>query len=150
MEKIMETVANQKFIHISPRKLRLMADAIRKMDPNKALETLRFSQKSAAKPLTHAIKAVIANAKQKGMKNISFKKIEINEGPKMRRFRAGSRGRVKPYKRKMSHIRIVLSDELIVRSKTTRKEEDETKARGGRSGNVTKSTQSGKPGSSKP
>lgn len=149
MEKIMEIIANQKFIHISPRKLRLVADAIRKMDPNRALERLHFTNKAAAKPLASAIKTVITNARQIGMENLSFKTIEINEGPKMRRFRAGSRGRVKPYKRRMSHIKIVLSDELVVQSEQPRKEADETEARGGRSGNVPKSTESGKVGSSK-
>ena len=40
---------------------------------------------------------------------------------KMRRFQAGTRGRVKPYKRRMAHIKIVLSDELRVQSKENKK-----------------------------
>ena len=113
----MEITTIQKFMHTSPRKFRLVADLVRKMEPVKALETLRFSQKAAAKELGKANTTALANAKQKGLEKTGFKKIEINEGPKMRRFRAGTRGRVKPYKRRMSHIRIVLSDELVVDTK---------------------------------
>lgn len=86
---------------------------IRSMEPKKALDILQFSPKAAAKDLTAAIKTALASAKQAGIKEdkASFKKIEVNEGPKMRRFRAGARGRAKPYRRKMSHIKIVLADE---------------------------------------
>lgn len=120
----MEIQTIQKYIHTSPRKLRLVADAIRKMEPTKALDVLRFTPKAAAKDLIAAIKVALANAKQQGLQSdkVTFRKVEINEGVKMRRFRAGTRGRVKPYKRRMSHIKIVLSDELVVRSEKTRKE----------------------------
>ncbi len=109
----MEIVAIQKYIHTSPRKLRLVADMVRKMELNKALEVLRVTPKYASKDLVKVIETVLANAKQAGLDQgkVVFKKIEINESMKMRRFHAGTRGRVKPYKRRMSHIRIVLSDE---------------------------------------
>lgn len=106
----MEAATIQKYMHTSPRKLRLVASLVRKMEPVKALETLRFTNKDAAGDLIKAIKTVVANAKTKGMEKISFKTIEVNEGPKMRRFRAGARGRARPYKRKMSHIKIVITD----------------------------------------
>lgn len=108
----MQVQTIQKYIHTSPRKLRLLADMVRAMDPEKALEALRFTNKATAEDLSKAIQTVLANAKQKGMEKVIFESLEINEGPKMRRFRAGARGRVKPYKRRMSHIKIVLSDNL--------------------------------------
>lgn len=109
----MEVMTIQKYIHTSPRKLRFVADMVRSMEPLKALEMLSFTPKYAAKDLTSAIKTALANAKQKGMdqEKVIFKKLEVNESMKMKRFRAGTRGRVKPYKRRMSHIKIVLSDE---------------------------------------
>ncbi|OGE15019.1 50S ribosomal protein L22, partial [Candidatus Daviesbacteria bacterium GWA1_38_6] len=110
----------QKFIHTSPRKLRLVSDMVRKMEPEKALESLRFTNKAAAGELVKAIQTVLANAKQKGMEKVSFEKIEINEGPKMKRFRAGAKGRAKPYKRRMAHIKIVLTDELRIKKQETR------------------------------
>ena len=85
---------------------------IRKMDPNKALDILRVTPKYAAKDMIKALETVLANAKVTGMdtSKVNFKKLEIDESMKMRRFRAGTRGRTKPYKRRMSHIKIVLSD----------------------------------------
>lgn len=109
----MEIMTIQKFIHTSPRKLRLVADMVREMTPSKALDLLRITPKAAAKDLAKAIETVLANAKQQGAKldEVLFKKIEIDESMKMKRYRAGTRGRAKPYKRRMSHIKIVLSDE---------------------------------------
>ena len=109
----MEAQTIQRYIHTSPRKLRLVADMIRNMQPNRALDVLRVTPKYAAKDLAKAIQTVLANAKVAGMdlEKAGFKKLEIDESTKMRRFRAGTRGRVKPYKRRMSHIRIVLNDE---------------------------------------
>ena len=110
----MEITTIQKYIHTSPRKLRLVADMVRKMEPIRALDVLRVTPKAAAKDLEKALQTVLANAKQQGLdiEKANFKKIEINESMKMRRFRAGTRGRVKPYKRRMSHIKIVLSEEV--------------------------------------
>lgn len=110
----MEIQTIQKYIHTSPRKLRLVSDMVRKMGPSKALDTLRLTPKMAAKDLEKAISTVLANAKVKGLdvSKLVFKKIEINESMKMRRFKAGTRGRVKPFKRRMSHIKIILTDDL--------------------------------------
>jgi large subunit ribosomal protein L22 len=121
----MEAIAIQKFIHSTPRKLRLVADMVRKSEPNKALEILHFTNKVAATDLAKAIETALANSKQKGMDGVYFKAIEINEGPKMRRFRAGSKGRVRPYKRRMAHIRIILTDDLKLKNQMSNVKNDE-------------------------
>lgn len=115
----MEVQTIQKYLHTSPRKLRLVADMVRKMTPVKSLDVLRMTPKMAAQDMVKALETVLANAKQKGLEtdNLTFKTIEINESMKMRRFRPGTRGRVRPFKRRMSHIKIVLSDELGVMGK---------------------------------
>lgn len=120
----MEATTIQKYIHTSPRKLRLVADMIRQMNPQQALNILRVTPKMAAKDLEKAVNTVLANAKAAGLDGAKmvFEKIEINESMKMRRFRAGTRGRVKPFKRRMSHIKIVLSDDGKVTSQKTEKE----------------------------
>ena len=123
----MEIQAIQKYIHTAPRKLRLVADMIRKLSPEKALETLRFTNKSAAGDLIKAIKTVVANAKTKGMENINFKSVEVNEGSRMKRFRAGAKGRARPYKRRMSHIKIVLTDDLSDKVQVTRNNKEDKK-----------------------
>lgn len=151
----MDAVTIQKYIHTSPRKLRLVADMVRKIEPTRALNILKVTPKAAAKEFEKAIETVLANAKQQGLdvSKLTFKKIEINESMKMRRFRAGTRGRVKPYKKRMSNIKIILSDDLNLKTEESKKQllrkENETKVRGGRSGNVIKSTESELVGSSK-
>lgn len=86
---------------------------IRKMTPMQALNILRVTPKYAARDLSKAIETVLANAKQLGLDGniVTFKKLEIDESTKMRRFHAGTRGRVKPFKRRMAHIKIVVSDQ---------------------------------------
>jgi large subunit ribosomal protein L22 len=83
---------------------------VRKMDPYAALDILQFTRNAAAVPLAKAIKTVVANAGSR--EGISFKSIEINEGLKAKRYRVGTagRGRGRPYKKRMAHIKIVLTD----------------------------------------
>ncbi|MBI3103368.1 50S ribosomal protein L22 [Candidatus Daviesbacteria bacterium] len=130
----MEIQTIQRYIHTSPRKLRLVADLVRKMNPSQALAILRVTPKYAAKDLEKAMETVLANAKVAGLDadKVVFKKLEVDESMKMRRFRAGTRGRVKPFKRRMSHIKIVLTDDLNLKSqmsnvKTEKAEKKEEK-----------------------
>lgn len=99
----------QKYIKTSPRKIRLVADLIKDLSPEKALEVLPHLQKRAAKPLSKAINTALSNAKDRNISGeLVFSEIQINEGPRLKRGRAVSRGRWHPYKRRMSHIHIVL------------------------------------------
>lgn len=118
----MEIIGIQKYMHTAPRKLRLVSDMVKKMAPDAAINLLKITPKMAAKDLEKAISTVLANAKVAGLDatKLVFKKIEINESMRMRRFRAGTRGRVRPFKRRMSHIKIVLSDDLKVESQKSK------------------------------
>ena len=102
----------QKNLKSSPRKLRLVADMVRKMSPAQAVLTLQFTNTAAAPLLAKAIKTVVANAGSG--EGLQFKSIEINDGLKMRRIRVGTagRGRNRPYKKRYSHIKIVVTDEV--------------------------------------
>lgn len=110
----MEYLSIQKNISTSPRKLRLVADLVKNLSPEKAVEILAFTNKAAALPLSKAIKTAMANAK--GANQVFFKSLEINEGTKLKRYRVGTagRGRGRPYKKRMSHIKVVLTDEIPV------------------------------------
>lgn len=83
---------------------------VKKLSPGEAIEVLPHTGKRAAGPLAKVIKSAIANAKQRkiGEGDLVFKEIQISEGPRLKRWRFGARGRAKPYKRRMSHIRVVL------------------------------------------
>lgn len=119
----MKYISTQKFIVNSPRKLREVAAMIKKLKPMEAVERLPFVGKVAAEPLSKVIKSAIANAKQKNVspEDLVFAEIQIGEGPRLKRFRAGSRGRAKPYKRRISHIRVVL-DVTEAKSQTAREQ----------------------------
>jgi large subunit ribosomal protein L22 len=122
----MEAKAIQKYTLTSPQKLREVVYMIRKMSPIDAIERLPFTHKRAADSLSKVIKAAVANARQKGANDseLVFKEIEINEGPRLRRFRAGARGRAKPYKKRMSHIRVVLETKTQPKVETVAKQEE--------------------------
>lgn len=107
-----EYITIQKNLGHSPRKLRLVADMIRKMTPLKAVGALQFTNRAAAIDLAKAIKTALANAGGHA-DHVEFKSIEINEGLKIKRYRVGTagRGRGRPYKKRLSHIKIVLSED---------------------------------------
>jgi large subunit ribosomal protein L22 len=115
----MEITSIQKNIHDTPRKMRLVVDMIRNMKPASALLTLQFTNKAAALSLSKAIKTVLGNAKIQNLEadQMTFKSIEVNEGTKMKRFRAGTKGRAKPYKKRLTHLKIVLTDEIVEKIK---------------------------------
>ncbi len=125
----MEAVATQKFIRMSPTKLRPVVAMIKGMTPARAVEVLPFIGRRAAEPLLKVIKTAIANAVQKGSgtEELRFKEIQIGEGPRLKRGNPVSRGRFHPIKKRMSHIRVALisaSKEV----KATKKEEKQTEA----------------------
>ncbi len=113
--------STQKFLIGSPRKLRLVVGIIKKLKPVEAVEKLPFVGRRAGGDLAKVIKSALANARAQGASdaNLIFKEIQIGEGPRLKRGRAASRGRYHPYKRRMSHIRVVLT--------TANKEEVKTK-----------------------
>ncbi len=103
----------QKYLRISPRKLRLIADAIRKLSPAQAIAYLKFTPKSAALPMSKAIRTAISNAKdQQGLsaERLMFKTIDVMGGPTYKRFRAVSRGMAHSIAKRTSHIKIVLQE----------------------------------------
>jgi large subunit ribosomal protein L22 len=106
----MRIIATQKFVKMSPQKLRVIVPMIRSLKPHEAVEVLPHVGKQAAAPIAKVLKTAIANAKQKGSDegSLVIKEIQIGEGPRLKRWRPGARGRAKPYVRKMSHIRVVL------------------------------------------
>jgi len=104
--------STQKFIRTSPRKLRLVANAIKKFKPAEALIRLKFAEKSAADPISKALKTAISNAKNNYKINdtdLKFDSIMINPGPTLKRGRPVSRGQYHAIKKRMSHITIVLN-----------------------------------------
>lgn len=106
-----EFKATQKFLLMSPRKIRLVVALIKKMKPADAVERLPFVHKRAGLEVAKVIKAAMAAARNKGISetDLSFKEIQVGEGPRLKRGMAASRGRWHQFKKRMSHIRVVLA-----------------------------------------
>ncbi len=115
----MDYQASSKYIRTSPRKLRLVADSVRKLQLSDALVKLSVMSKDAAEPLVKVIKSAIANAKgkQANVDNLQFKAIEIMGGSVMKRWHAVSKGQAHPYKKRLSHARVILTDNQNIESK---------------------------------
>jgi large subunit ribosomal protein L22 len=121
MKNQKEYKATQKFLLVSPRKLRLVVALIKKLKPVDAIEKLPFATRRAATDLAKVIKSALANAKSQGVSetDLIFKEIQIGEGPRLKRGKAASRGRWHPFKHRMSHIRVILTMSDKQTSKST-------------------------------
>ena len=102
--------AYQKFIRMTPRKLRLVADMVRNMKVENALIQLSVASKFAAEPLRKVLVQGKANAIQMGLDSstLKIKALLIEEGPTMKRFRAVSRGRAHSIYKHSCHIKVTL------------------------------------------
>lgn len=104
-------IAESKNVKISPRKVRLVADAVKKHEIKLALAELSILDKRAAKPLKKTIESAIANAVNNLKLNkdeLFIQEINVVEGITYKRYHFAGRGRTRPYKKRSSHIRVVL------------------------------------------
>ena len=112
----METKAIARFVRITPRKTRLVADAIKKMSVSEAVEKLKFIKKSAAPHLLKVLKSAVANAtKNFGVDadKLKIKKIIIDHGPTLKyakRYIPRAMGRASLIHKRTCHITVVVSD----------------------------------------
>lgn len=103
--------AEQKYVRTSPRKLRLVANAVRKLSPALALVYLERINKRATLPLAKTIKQALANAKNNAgvdQNSLKIKELAINQGPVYKRAQPVSRGMAHPIAKRTSHIRVIL------------------------------------------
>ncbi len=109
----MQATAVLKYIRVSPQKGRLIADQIRGLPVERALEILQFSTRKAAHPVKKVLESAIANAEHNegaDVDELKVQTIEINEGPTMKRFHARAKGRGVQILKRTSHITITVSD----------------------------------------
>jgi len=110
----METVARAKYIRISAQKVRLVADLIRGKKVEDALNLLMFTPKSSAPVIAKVLKSAVANAGQRqgvDVDTLVVKRITVDEGPTMKRFRARAMGRGTRILKRMSHITIIVEED---------------------------------------
>lgn len=125
----MQTKAQLRYLRIAPRKVRLVVDMIRGKSVDKAQHILSFTTKKAANPVLKLLNSAVANAKNNlklDTTNLFISKIEVNEGPKLKRWRPRARGRAYEIQKKTSHIIMVLDEvqekkKVVKKTKKTRK-----------------------------
>lgn len=110
----MQAHAKLRHARISPQKVRLVADQIRGMDVERALELLTFSNKKAARLIKGVLDSAIANAEHNEGADVDELKvaaISVDEGPVMKRLRARARGRANRIIKRTSHIQITVVEQ---------------------------------------
>lgn len=99
---------------ISPRKMRLVADLVRGVEVNKALNILQHDSKEASTSLAKLLRSAIANWEQKNEgKNIEeetliVKSIEVGGGTMLKRIQAAPQGRAHRIRKRSNHVTIVV------------------------------------------
>lgn len=107
----MEVRAYTKHLSISPQKLRLVCDKVRGLDALQAQTVLQFMPQKGAEMVTKTLASAIANAQNNldiDPNTLYVAQIFADEGTRMRRVKAGARGRYKPRIKRLSHLTVVL------------------------------------------
>src|SRR5512142_1828188 len=104
--------ASLSYLRVSPRKVRLVAAQVRGLPVGDALATLKYTSAAAAKPLAKLLRSAVANAEQKGgrvdVDALVVRTLNVDQGPKMRRFMPRAQGRAFRIEKKTSHVYVEL------------------------------------------
>jgi large subunit ribosomal protein L22 len=110
-----EVQARGKNIRIAPRKVRLLLAPIKGRSVDEAVAILRNVPMPIARRVEKILKSAAANAENNYQLDVDALRVKAayaDEGTRLRRFRAGARGRAKPWTRRYSHITIVVEDRV--------------------------------------
>ena len=109
----MEVKATAKFIRRSPRKVRLVLDAVRGKSVDEAVAILRFLPHGGAKEVLAVVRSAAANAEnnfQMAPEDLYIKRIFADEGPTFKRFRPRARGMASPILKRTSHLTVIVEE----------------------------------------
>jgi large subunit ribosomal protein L22 len=110
---MMQALAKHKFARSSAQKTRLVADQVRGLTVDKALNVLTYSPKKAAELVKKVLLSAIANAEHNegaDIDTLKVKTIFIDEGPSMKRIKPRAKGRADRIVKRTSHITVVVAD----------------------------------------
>jgi len=114
----MQVKSIYKFARISAFKAREVTREIQGLPATDALDLLRFTPKKAALMITKTLKSAIANAENNNSLNVAdlvIKEAVVGEGPTFKRSQPKARGSAGPIRKRTSHIRIILTDEIEIK-----------------------------------
>jgi large subunit ribosomal protein L22 len=109
----MQAEAKLKYARLSAQKARLVADQIRGLKVEKALDLLSFSNKKGAGIIKKVVESAIANAEHNEGADVDELKvaaIQVDEGPTMKRIRARAKGRANRIMKRTSHITVTVAE----------------------------------------
>jgi large subunit ribosomal protein L22 len=116
----MEAVARLRNLPTSPRKMRLLADLIRGMEVENALNTLKFSTKHPSVPLEKLLLSAVANwrVKNEGVDvaeaNLYVKTIFVDGGRVLKRMRPAPQGRAYRVRKRSNHVTLMVDSRNAV------------------------------------
>ena len=124
-QKKVTAIAKLNDVPTSPRKMRLVADTIRGVEINRALDLLKFSKREAAGRLEVLLKSAIANWEAKNPENskeldngnVIVKTIMVDSARQLKRIRPCPRGRAGRIRKRSNHVTIVLDVKQPVENK---------------------------------
>lgn len=109
LEQRQSATATAKYVRISPRKVRLVADMVRGKSISEAKAVLSFTPKGGAEAVGKVISSAVANAENNfdlSGDELFIGQIYVNEGPTLKRFRPRAMGRAARIRKRTSHITV--------------------------------------------
>ncbi len=113
---VRQYTARHRYARLTARKARLIADQVRGLDANQALELLQFAPQRAAAFYLKVLKSAMANASQYEDVNVNrlvVRDCRADDGPLLNnrmRWRPGPQGRAMPFRKRTSHLTVVLTE----------------------------------------
>lgn len=107
----MEVKAKLNYLHMAPRKVRLVTNLLKNMSVARARLELEHTPKRTSAPLLKLLQSAVANAKhnfQIDGHGLHIKEIMVNPGPVLKRFEPRAFGRAAPVRKRSSHILLIL------------------------------------------
>ena len=140
----MEVRSIYRYARISAFKVREVTREIQGLPVSAALDVLAFTPKKAAVLIGKTLKSAVANAENNAnlkVDGLVVKEAVVGEGPTLKRIMARARGSASGILKRTSHIRIVLTDEIPIETRETRrakqKQAGKTAKKGGEAGAAT-------------
>ena len=112
----MEAKAVEKYLRMSPRKIKYIIDMVKDKKVEEAMDILTFTPRRAAGAVKKAIQSASANAMENfkeykvGQEDLFIKEIFVTEGPTLKRFKPRARGKADRILKRTSHITVFVTD----------------------------------------
>ncbi len=108
----------------SPRKMRLVADMVRGLEVNKALELLKYSNKEASRRLEKLVLSAVANWQEKNEgarveeSHLYIKEIFVDQSRTLKRLRPAPQGRAYRIRKRSNHVTVILDSLMLPQNET--------------------------------